>query len=106
MKLLKFAQNLQEALNNHEMTQKDLAEQLSTTQQTVSRWIKGINEPDLATLLEICYFLDETPNSILGYDDLTENDFLSYFQDPEVIEESGNKLTLALFEEAYENNKK
>lgn len=70
MKLLKFSENLKSALTLNNKTQKDLADYIGTTQQTVSRWLGGINEPDLTTLLEICIFLNETPNSILGFDDI------------------------------------
>ena len=80
MKLLKFPENLKNALAEREMTQLKLADLLGTTQATVNRWIKGINEPDLTTLLEICFYLDETPNSILGFDDITEQDLLAYKQ--------------------------
>ncbi len=74
MKLLKFPENLRETLTVRKMTQQDLATHLGTTQATVSRWLKGINEPDFAMLLEICLFLDETPNALLGYDDINERD--------------------------------
>ena len=80
MRLLKFPENLQNALVEHEMTQQEFANLLGTTQATINRWLKGINEPDLTTLLEICLYLDETPNSLLGYDDITEQDFISYRQ--------------------------
>ncbi len=69
MQQLKFSHNLKTALSDNNKTQKELAEYLGTTQQTVSRWLTGINEPDLETLLKICIFLNETPNSILGFDD-------------------------------------
>ncbi len=69
MQQLKFSHNLKTALSVNNKTQKELAEYLGTTQQTVSRWLTGINEPDLETLLKICIFLNETPNSILGFDD-------------------------------------
>ena len=82
MKLLKFAENLQAALKANEMTQKELADLFGTTQATVNRWLKGVNEPDLTTLLEICLYLGETPNEILGYDDLTEQDLSAYKQIP------------------------
>lgn len=78
MNRLKFPENLREALAVHEMTQQDLANYLGTTQQTVSRWLKGVNEPDLTTLLDMCLYLGETPNSLLGYDDITEQDLLAY----------------------------
>lgn len=74
MKLTKFPENLRMALAAHDMTQKQLADHLGTTQQTVSRWLSGINEPDFSLLLEICLFLGETPNAILGYDDIPKSD--------------------------------
>lgn len=77
MKLLKFPENLREALAVQKITQKELAEVLGTTQQTVSRWLKGINEPDLTLFLEICLFLGETPNALLGYDDIIKQDLLA-----------------------------
>lgn len=64
-----FSENLKIALANNKMTQQKLAEQLGTTQQTVSRWLKGINEPDFKTLIKICTILNETPNTILGFND-------------------------------------
>ncbi|MDE6551255.1 MAG: helix-turn-helix domain-containing protein [Clostridia bacterium] len=80
IKLLKFPENLQNLLAEHEMTQQELANLLGTTQATVNRWLKGINEPDLSMLLEICLYLDETPNALLGYDDITEKQFSAYRQ--------------------------
>ncbi|MCI9459537.1 MAG: helix-turn-helix transcriptional regulator [Clostridia bacterium] len=104
MKLLRFAENLRTALKAHDMTQQELADHISTTQATVNRWLKGINEPDLATLLEICLYLDETPNAILGYDDITENDFLAYRQAPENVEESRKRLVIATYEDDYDDS--
>ena len=68
--LSRFPENLKKALADSSKTQQDLAVNLHTTQQTVSRWINGVNEPDFQTLLEICIYLDETPNSLLGYDEI------------------------------------
>lgn len=78
MTLLKFHENLRDALAMNEMTQQDLANHIGTSQQTVSRWLNGVNEPDLSTILEICLYLGETPNSLLGYDDISEQDLLTY----------------------------
>ena len=80
MKLLKFPENLRNALVEHEMTQQKLADLIGTTQATVNRWIKGVNEPDLTVLLEICLYLNETPNSLLGYDDISKQVLLEYKQ--------------------------
>ncbi len=70
MNLSKFAENLRIALKSNNLTQKELADKLGTTQQTVSRWLLGINEPDFNTLIEICIYLNETPDSMLGFDGL------------------------------------
>lgn len=104
MKLLKFAENLRAALKVHDMTQQELADHIGTTQATVNRWLKGINEPDLTILLEICLYLDETPNALLGYDDITEQDFLAYQQNPENVEESRKRLIIATHEEDYNDD--
>lgn len=63
----KFADNLREALNARGITQQALASRLGTTQQTVSRWLMNTNEPDFSTLIAICSILDESPNSLLGF---------------------------------------
>lgn len=73
--LSRFPENLKKALADSSKTQQDLAVNLNTTQQTVSRWINGVNEPDFQTLLEICVYLDETPNSLLGYDEIPAHIF-------------------------------
>lgn len=69
--LSRFPENLKKALTVNKMTQQTLAKKLGTTQQTVSRWLHGINEPDFQTLLKICVCLDETPNELLGYDEFS-----------------------------------
>ena len=78
MKNLQFSKNLREALKNSKKTQQDLADYLGTTQATVSRWINGENEPDLATLIEICLYVDETPNDLLGFDDIVDKKVASH----------------------------
>ena len=75
MVLLKFADNLKDALYEKEMTQQELAALVGTTQATINRWLKGVNEPNLETLLRICLCLNVTPNFILGYDEIPD-DFL------------------------------
>jgi transcriptional regulator with XRE-family HTH domain len=65
-----FGQNLALTMIEKEWTQTKLAKALGTSQQSVSRWIKNQAEPNFETLLEICYYLDETPNYLLGYDEI------------------------------------
>ena len=66
---MNFSNELQELMKQCGVTQTALAVQLRTTQATVNRWVKGINQPDFQTLFEICRILDTTPNEILGWED-------------------------------------
>ena len=106
MKLLKFPENLRNALRDNKMTQQELADLVGTTQATVNRWLKGVNEPDLAILLEICLYLGVSPNEILGYDDISDDDFKIYCQTPEIIERTRTKQSIAKQKEAFENEEK
>ena len=51
------------------LTQKDLADQLHVTFQTVSKWEKGDNEPDVATLREIAKLFNCSMDYLLSEDD-------------------------------------
>ena len=64
---MKFSKNLKTELSLRGMTQENLANALGTTQATVSRWIKGVNQPDFETLFSICRILEVTPNDLLGW---------------------------------------
>lgn len=66
-----FAANLCAAMKEKAITQTALAEILDTTQQTVSRWCKGMCEPDYDTLILICGILEESPNELLNYTEET-----------------------------------
>ena len=80
MNYLKFADNLKHILSYNNISQQTLADVLGTTQATVSRWIQGVHEPDLATILDICLYLNETPSSLLGFDDIPQNVVNEYYQ--------------------------
>ena len=64
---MKFSKNLKTEMSLRGMTQEKLANALGTTQATVSRWIKGVNQPDFETLFSICIILEVTPNDLLGW---------------------------------------
>lgn len=65
---MKFADNLRTEMVNRQMPQAQLALELKTTQQTVSRWVLGVNQPDFETLFKICKILDTDPNELLGWE--------------------------------------
>ncbi len=66
---MQFPDNLRRAMLENNISQAKLAEKLNTTQATISRWVKGVNEPDLESLFLICKILDRTPDELLGFED-------------------------------------
>ena len=73
MNNVKFSKTLNYLLKTHDMSQQTLADMLGTTQATISRWAKGVVEPDFENLLLISIIFDETIDFLLGKEDLSEN---------------------------------
>lgn len=65
-----FAERLKEIMTEQKISQVKLAKELNTTQPTVQRWTKGIQEPNFDMLLKICIALNTDPNELLGYDEI------------------------------------
>jgi DNA-binding transcriptional regulator YiaG len=49
------------------ISQTAIAKLLQTSQQCVSNWVKGIYEPSIEQILELCKILETTPNELLGF---------------------------------------
>ena len=73
MNILKFSKNLNDLLKTHKMSQQTLADMLGTTQATINRWVKGINQPSYEDLLLISIIFNETVDFLLGKEDLSES---------------------------------
>lgn len=63
----RFSENFNDLLRIKGYTQTSFAQKLGVKQNTVSQWAKGLREPDLECLIDICYILETTPNDILSY---------------------------------------
>lgn len=68
MKINLFAKRLLELMIEKEWTQTQLAYKLRTTQQTISRYLNGIHEPDFDTVLKLCGIFEADPNYLFGWD--------------------------------------
>lgn len=66
---MRFSSVLKELMKANGYTQTALAVKLGTTQATINRWLKGINQPDFETLFVLCKLLDSTPNELLGWEE-------------------------------------
>ena len=59
------------------LTQKDLADQVHVTFQTVSKWEKDENEPDVSTLRELAKLFDCSMDCLLSEDDIKKEENVS-----------------------------
>lgn len=70
----KFAENLKKLRKIRGMTQSELAEQVFTSVQSVSRWETGESEPSIDTLILISTVLNTSLNELTGIDALPEEE--------------------------------
>lgn len=62
----KFPKQLQQAIKENGLNQTKLAELLNTSQQTISHWCTGENEPSLDDLIKLCQILNISADELLG----------------------------------------
>ncbi len=75
---------LKELRESRGLTQKQLAELVGTTQQTVGRWENGKAEPSLSTLSDLAMIFGTSVDSVLGKSaDRTTNAYYLYTSDEE-----------------------
>lgn len=61
-----FNERLKRFIKDKGMTQQILADKLKTTQQTISRYCNGKNEPDIQTLINIADTFDVSIDELVG----------------------------------------
>ncbi len=61
-----IADRIKQARVNAGLTQKDLASRLHVGQSACANWEKGIREPDVNTICDICQVLGVTADYLLG----------------------------------------
>ena len=66
-----FCERLRELRKNLDLSQKQLADILKTTNSSVCDWERGRSQPDLATLAKIANYFDVTADYLLGLEDDT-----------------------------------
>lgn len=63
-----YPEILRELREDNDLTQKQIADILGTTQQVYSRYEKGINEVPIRHLITLCRFYNVSADYILGLD--------------------------------------
>ncbi len=61
-----YPEILRELREDNDLTQKQIADILGTTQQVYSRYEKGINEVPIRHLITLCRFYNVSADYILG----------------------------------------
>lgn len=63
---------IRELREEFQMTQKELAEKLSSAQRNVSNWENGVNEPDLETVVKLSEVFHISLDELFGRADDTD----------------------------------
>lgn len=96
-------ENIKIARKNKKMTQRQLAEKIGVSHNTISDWESGGHKPDADTIMELCKILDVDANFMFDYKEiaattdikeklkeaLIKNDF---FKGEDLSEENFDKL--------------
>ena len=61
-----LGENLKKLRTEKGMSQEYMAQQLNVVRQTVSKWEKGLSEPDAGTLMKIAELLGVSVSVLLG----------------------------------------
>ena len=73
MDALETGKRIQKLRKKKGWTQKDLAQMLSVTDKSVSKWERGLNYPDMAMLEPLARSLDTTVVALLGIENVPED---------------------------------
>lgn len=99
---------IKDLLEQHDMTQKQLAEALMLSPSALGNYIQNIREPDYATLIRIADYFDVTTDFLLDHRDHTcparnENSLLNVFRS---MTEEQQELYLELGKVFLKHNQK
>ena len=90
-----FATRLKEMRQANDLSQKQLAEEIGVTAQSVSLWERGPRRPDDRTISALCFQLNVSREYLLGITDVYTPDIPSPTEeqlDRMIIEEDDNEL--------------
>jgi len=68
-----LSQRIFELRKGKGLSQADLGQELSFTQQTIAKWEKGVAEPNSESIVRLARFFGVTTDYLLGLSDASEN---------------------------------
>lgn len=63
-----FSMRLRELRTDKQMSMKQLAVAIGTTDAAISNWENGINEPKISYVIRLCEFFNVSADYLLGID--------------------------------------
>lgn len=78
-----IAENIKKLRNNKNVTQEELASYLNISFQSVSKWERGENIPDIQTLAALANYFDVTTDELLGMEGIRGEFFNNDFHNKE-----------------------
>ena len=63
---MNFAVNLHELMNDHKMSQQEVASKIGVSQRAVSKWLRGETEPTATNLFNLAITFDVSSDYLLG----------------------------------------
>lgn len=69
-----IAEKLVELRTSRGVTQEDVAQSLSVSNKTISKWETGASAPDLPMLVELAYYYGVTTDALLGLSESKKQD--------------------------------
>jgi len=81
---MKFGENLKEIRKKHKMSQEQLAEKVSVTRQSVSKWENGESYPEMNKILKLCEIFNCQLNDLV-HAEITDLNFL----DDNIVKKTG-----------------
>ena len=66
--MMTFNEKLKECREEAGLSQNDIAERLSITRQAISKWERGVNEPDIETIVRLADMYNVTIDQLLRED--------------------------------------
>lgn len=83
----------------HNLTQQQLADQLSVSRQAISKWESDFNEPDIRTLIALSYIFEVSVDELVGKEDKKREEDPVVFQDlsEQMLKTNKKNHTLLIF---------
>lgn len=96
---MSVGKRIQSLRKKHNLTQQQLADQLSVSRQAVSKWEQDFNEPDIRTLIALSHIFEVSVDELVGKEDKKRAEEPVVFQDlsEQVIKTNKKNHTLLIF---------